>query len=234
MRLTNEPQDVDRHNWFYEQKDGILVVHEAVDGNGTWTKTDQFIIPWRELKISMKPLANPNVWGMGNEWFVKRAMDIAYTRHATEMRRDGKTPYIEHVQRVALTMRSHRNGRLEAVAWLHDVIENTGPIDWPREKFPVSIEAAVEAMTKHPSEPYLDYIIRVAQNPLARLVKLADIFDNLSDAPTAKQCAWYFRAIPMLVLPILGGTEDVRSSAIAATQESKEAPNEPVARKEKE
>lgn len=135
--------------------------------------------------------------------YVERACDIAYERHGHQTRRDGVTLYIEHVQRVALMMRARGNDIAEAVAWLHDVVEDTGAIDWANERFPAPVEVAVVALTRKDGEAYGDYIERVARNPRARLVKLADIFDNLADTPTLGQKLKYLRALEILIAPSL-------------------------------
>lgn len=136
--------------------------------------------------------------------FVVRACDLAYQRHGDQTRRDGHTLYIEHVQRVALAMRARGNDKAEAVAWLHDVIEDTGPIDWGSARFPASVEAAVLALTKNPLTSYEEYISEVAQNGLARIVKIVDICDNLSDAPTTNQVAKYLDALKRLTAISVG------------------------------
>ena len=44
---------------------------------------------------------------------------------------------------------------------------------------PCNVEAALAAITREPREVYADYIARVAENPLARRVKVNDLRDNL-------------------------------------------------------
>ena len=46
---------------------------------------------------------------------------------------------------------------------------------------------AVVALTHLPAETYEEYIERVADNPMARLVKLADLADNLGNNKRAAQ-----------------------------------------------
>ena len=43
-----------------------------------------------------------------------------------------------------------------------------------------------------------DYLTRVAQDEMARTVKVFDIKDNLSDSPTEKQKEKYARALEFL------------------------------------
>jgi hypothetical protein len=40
--------------WFYEEKGGLLIVHEIRDvQNGAYIRTDQFTIPWRKVLASV-------------------------------------------------------------------------------------------------------------------------------------------------------------------------------------
>jgi (p)ppGpp synthase/HD superfamily hydrolase len=70
-------------------------------------------------------------------------------------------------------------------AVLHDVVEDCGvtPMLLRYEGFPESVVEAVGALTKKiidgEEEPYEVFIRRAAQNPIARLVKLADLEDNM-------------------------------------------------------
>lgn len=75
--------------------------------------------------------------------------------------------------------------QLWAVAILHDVVEDSeGHEEVKRrleEEQSVSVILAVKAITHDHwhSEPYLDYLKRVKANDLARIVKIADIQDNV-------------------------------------------------------
>lgn len=53
-KLSLEPQMVSRTTWYYEERGGILVVHETRDKNGGFIQTDQFRIPWRKLVASLR------------------------------------------------------------------------------------------------------------------------------------------------------------------------------------
>lgn len=88
------------------------------------------------------------------------------------------------------------------VAMLHDVIENTGITaqDLLDEGVPQVIVDAVVTLTKKPSDSYVDYLIRVKENDIARRVKLADIATNLSDDPTVKQLRKYANALLILTI----------------------------------
>lgn len=107
------------------------------------------------------------------------ALDIANKAHAGQVDKLGQ-PYILHLLRVMLEMDTDE---ARVVAVLHDLVEDTC---WLLEALadyglPPDSVAALDALTRRKGEPYLpDYIERVAANPLARKVKLADLADNLS------------------------------------------------------
>lgn len=104
------------------------------------------------------------------------ASKIAFTAHEGQTDRAGK-PYIEHPVRVA---QATETADEFVVAMLHDVAEDCP--EWPlsrlAEHFPPNIIAALECLTKRPGEDYEAFIERVATNPLAVKVKLADLADN--------------------------------------------------------
>ena len=66
-------------------------------------------------------------------------------------------------------------------AVLHDVVEDT-PVtleDLANEGFHPDVIAAVDALTKKPGETRLAAAARAAGNSIARVVKLADVTDNM-------------------------------------------------------
>jgi (p)ppGpp synthase/HD superfamily hydrolase len=91
-----------------------------------------------------------------------------------------REPYIQHPMRVMLAVRSFR---VQTVAVLHDVLEDTAVTvaDLRDAGFPEETVAAVVAMTHQPENTYEEYIEQVAANPVARMVKLADLADNLAN-----------------------------------------------------
>jgi len=52
MALSNDPQNIDEHNWYYEEKKGIYIVHEVIQ-RGDCVQSDKIIIPWKNLKQSL-------------------------------------------------------------------------------------------------------------------------------------------------------------------------------------
>lgn len=109
---------------------------------------------------------------------VFRAGTLATDSHYGQVDRSG-IPYIEHVKRVAGVVRGDNTA--EAVAWLHDIVEDT-PITVRdiREAFGDEIANAVDALSRRDGETYYEFGTRVIESgPLAVKVKLADVLDNL-------------------------------------------------------
>jgi hypothetical protein len=67
------------------------------------------------------------------------------------------------------------------VALLHDVVEDTGRTldDLRNLGYSDEVVAALGCVTKREGETYEDFVERVASNPIARRVKLADLEDNM-------------------------------------------------------
>lgn len=143
------------------------------------------------------------------EDLLARAIAIAAEAHRGQQDKAGE-PYILHPLRV---MMSVEGAEARMVAVLHDVVED-GP-GWTlarlrEEGIPEAVVVAVEALSKRPAEEgsdegYFAFVRRVASNPVARIVKLADLRDNLDQtriqAPTARdgeRMARYEEALRLL------------------------------------
>ena len=119
-------------------------------------------------------MSNPN---KGNAQ-VMNAQGVARGAHEGQTDLAGH-PYIKHVARVAARV-AYCGPEAEAVAWLHDVVEDTDVsmadiYEW----FPPDIAHGVDAMTQRDNEPLESYWTRVAGNRLAFIVKLhGDMPDN--------------------------------------------------------
>lgn len=106
---------------------------------------------------------------------------------------DGQTqdeggPYILHPMRVMERVRRDYGGDAiaQAVALLHDTVEDTDvSIGWVRGVFGEVIADAVDAITHREGESRVNYLQRCYENPIARLVKLADVYDNRDRPPVA-------------------------------------------------
>ncbi|GAB6499106.1 GTP pyrophosphokinase [Bacillus cereus] len=109
--------------------------------------------------------------------FLEKAIQLAVFHHKGQVDKGGN-PYILHP--LAVMMKVHKLEE-KIVAVLHDIIEDT-PLtldDLRNEGFPEFIVEAVDSITKRKKESYDSYIYRVKLNPISRVVKLADISENL-------------------------------------------------------
>jgi GTP diphosphokinase / guanosine-3',5'-bis(diphosphate) 3'-diphosphatase len=115
---------------------------------------------------------------------LERAIEIAAKAHSGQVDKAGQ-PYVLHPLRVMLSVGAVQE-RMAAV--LHDVVEDTSITlsDLAREGFPSEVIAAVEALTKLPGESRLDAAHRAAADAIARVVKLADVTDNMDLSRIAK------------------------------------------------
>ena len=109
------------------------------------------------------------------------------------MRKDGQTPYFSHCVRVAMTVALKfgcTDDTVLAAALLHDVIEDTqADYDDLLEHFGSEVAEMVAALSKDmrlvESEREPAYDAQLAEAPWqARLIKLADVYDNFTDAGT--------------------------------------------------
>ncbi len=108
---------------------------------------------------------------------LERALAIAVEAHRGQQDRNG-APYILHPLRVMLRVRTTEQ---KIVAILHDVVEDT---PWTleslrKEGFSNAIVRAVDCLTRREGEDYFDFVLRSKSDPIARVVKLADLEDNM-------------------------------------------------------
>ncbi|MEM6727389.1 MAG: HD domain-containing protein [Pseudomonadota bacterium] len=107
------------------------------------------------------------------------AFELALRAHEGQVDQGGAA-YIGHVVRVCAGVEGHAE---RVVALLHDVVEDAGVgLTAIETQFGPEVAAAVEAISRRPGERPEPYYARVAANPLARKVKLADIADNADPA----------------------------------------------------
>ena len=102
-----------------------------------------------------------------------KALELATRAHAGQVDKGGNA-YINHPIAAAGLV----EGEAKIVALLHDVVED-GHVDLSDlRSFGDQIVNAVDAITRRPGEARKDYLDRVASNPLAREVKIADLIHN--------------------------------------------------------
>ncbi|MFD0738294.1 phosphohydrolase [Lysobacter koreensis] len=115
---------------------------------------------------------------------VAKARELAHRAHAGQVDKAGR-PYIEHVARVAAAVAD--DSEAEAVAWLHDVLEDA-PDYWAEVTRTVyqRQQAAIVALSRTPFKLTASaYYAGIRANPLALRVKLADIADNANEGRLA-------------------------------------------------
>jgi len=115
------------------------------------------------------------------DW-VARARMLALEAHAGQVDKAGH-PYIGHVGRVAAAVRG--DDEAEAVAWLHDVVEDCPAFAGQVQAFPAPLQDAVRLLSRTPAADADTYYTRISADPLALKVKLADIADNADEARLA-------------------------------------------------
>ena len=105
----------------------------------------------------------------------KRAMKLAYEAHHGQVDKGGD-PYIFHPYHQAEQMIDEIS---VCAALLHDVVEDTNVTFEDLEKeFPEEIIEVLKLLTHDDDEDYYDYVRRLKDNPIAKLIKLADIAHN--------------------------------------------------------
>ncbi|WDZ49599.1 guanosine-3',5'-bis(diphosphate) 3'-pyrophosphohydrolase [Acinetobacter vivianii] len=116
------------------------------------------------------------------------AISLAAERHAGQVDK-ANAPYILHPLRVMLNVPDIEH---KIVAVLHDILEDTTTTidELYRLGFQTHLIDAIIALTKQEGESRIQAAQQTVQNPIARVVKLADITDNMDlsriQTPTVK------------------------------------------------
>jgi (p)ppGpp synthase/HD superfamily hydrolase len=146
-----------------------------------------------------------------------RAARLAERSHRGQVDKVGKA-YIGHPARIAMAVRDEGySDEVEAVAWLHDVVEDTAVTldDLRADDFPERVVEAVDAISKRKGESFADYYERVKANPIALVVKWHDVADNADPkrlALVAPDTQERLRAKYERARSILGGPDSKGSS----------------------
>lgn len=141
---------------------------------------------------------------------IQKAKDFAQLVHTNHFRRDGVTPYFNHLEAVVDNLETLLDDRrwefkieCEAMimaAWLHDSVEDERTtIDIIHTEFGAQVANYVMNLTHDNAHLYMEYIHHVAANHTCRLIKIADILANLADSPTQKQIIKYTKALKVLI-----------------------------------
>lgn len=104
-----------------------------------------------------------------------KALKIAYDAHHGQVDCNN-VPYIFHPYHLAEQM---TNEITTCVALLHDVVEDTQVTMQQLEReFPVQVIEALKLLTHDSDTDYFEYIKAIKNNPVAKVVKLADLLHN--------------------------------------------------------
>jgi (p)ppGpp synthase/HD superfamily hydrolase len=124
---------------------------------------------------------------------VKDAKELAKKLHKGMTDKYGN-PYFYHLERVASRVRDMEYNMVDetseinlyiAVAYLHDVIEDTDCLIGDLiDEFGETVAEAVKLLTRDKEETYANYVVGIKnsvflEGKIARVVKLADLFDHL-------------------------------------------------------
>ena len=124
---------------------------------------------------------------------VKDAKELAKKLHKGMTDKYGN-PYFYHLERVANRVRDMEYNMVDetseinlyiAVAYLHDVIEDTDYLIGDLiDEFGETVAEAVKLLTRDKEETYANYVVGIKnsvflEGKIARVVKLADLFDHL-------------------------------------------------------
>jgi (p)ppGpp synthase/HD superfamily hydrolase len=107
--------------------------------------------------------------------WIKKAYELALNLHRGQVDKSGK-PYIHHLIEVA----NQVEGRdAIMVALLHDAMEDQGVTTkfLQNQGFESKVIEAIVLLTKT-GDDYISYIMKIKENPLARVVKIADMRHN--------------------------------------------------------
>lgn len=133
----------------------------------------------------------------------KKALKLCFEVHKNRLDKGGM-PYVFHPFYIAVQMQDEVT---TVVALLHDVIEDSDYTleDLLKMGFSAEVTEAITLLTHKKGVPYMQYIEELKSNPIARLVKLADLKHNsdtsrldIVDKTTIKRNKKYFDAIQFL------------------------------------
>lgn len=107
----------------------------------------------------------------------KKAINLMFEKHKDQKDKSG-LPYVFHPFIVAESMSNELSA---TVALLHDIVEDTDVEidDLEKMNFPKEVIEALRFLTHDKDMPYADYIKLVANNKIAREVKMSDLKHNM-------------------------------------------------------
>lgn len=106
----------------------------------------------------------------------KMALKLCFEAHKNQTDKSG-IPYVFHPFHLAEQMKDEAT---TIAALLHDVIEDTDytMADLEKMGFPADVLEALELLTHNDDTPYMEFVAKIKDNPIAKAVKLADLEHN--------------------------------------------------------
>ena len=106
----------------------------------------------------------------------KKALKLCFEAHKNQVDKSGM-PYVFHPFHLAEQMKDENT---TIVALLHDVVEDTDYTFDDLQEFGFGKEVidALKLLTHESCVPYMDYVLKIKDNPIAKAVKLADLQHN--------------------------------------------------------
>lgn len=106
----------------------------------------------------------------------KIALKLCFEAHKDQLDKSGM-PYVFHPFHLAEQMADENT---TIVALLHDVIEDTEYTldDLRKFGFAEDVLSAISLMTHADDVPYMEYVVKIKTNSIAKAVKLADLKHN--------------------------------------------------------
>ena len=133
----------------------------------------------------------------------KMALKLCFEAHK-EQKDKSDMPYVFHPFHLAEQMTTEET---TIVALLHDLVEDTAYTieDLIHMGFDKTVTDAIALMTHADDVPYMDYVRAIKDNPIAKVVKLADLKHNSDLTRLDKVDEWslkrqekYLKAIALL------------------------------------
>ena len=133
----------------------------------------------------------------------KKALKLCFEAHKNQTDKSG-IPYVFHPFHLDEQMQTEET---TIVALLHDVVEDT---DYTFEDlfamgFSKTVTDAISLMTHDDDTEYMDYVRAIKDNPIAKVVKLADLNHNsdlsrldVVDEKALKRREKYLKAMALL------------------------------------
>jgi (p)ppGpp synthase/HD superfamily hydrolase len=138
-------------------------------------------------------VGSDSIWMEDSAEIIQNAKKFAQEKHKNQKRKDGVTPYSDHLEGVVNRLKNLGITDKETLcaAWLHDVIEDTNvTFDQVSERFGREIAVIVLSLTKDQNIPKKEretqYITQLKEASLqTKIIKLCDISANIKDLANA-------------------------------------------------